>query len=156
MLMGESVNIRPMKKKDQDRCQNLIYCGLREHFGTHFNTAIRQPDLEDIAEWYRNETFLVAEIGDLIVGTGALIQEAETTGRIVRMSVARKYRRKGIGTRVLDELKHEAKRREFERLAVETTSSWKYVVDFYKTNDFKVTGHREKEGETDFRLDSPW
>ena len=143
-----------MKRTDQDRCQNLIYCGLRDNFGTHFSSAIRHPDLEDIAEWYRNETFIVAEIGGLVVGTGALIQEDPITGRIVRMSVAREHRRKGIGRRVLDELKKEAKIRGFKRLVVETTSSWKYVINFYKTNNFQVTGHREKDGETDFLLDS--
>ena len=138
-MVRDSVNIRPMKRTDQDRCQNLIYCGLRDNFGTHFSSAIRHPDLEDIAEWYRNETFIVAEIGGLVVGTGALIQEDPITGRIVRMSVAREHRRKGIGRRVLDELK---KKQRF--VASKDSSSKRQAVEirdqFLQNEQF--SGHR--------------
>jgi len=77
--------------------RRLILTGLGEHFGWIDET--RNPDLDDIAAHYteRGHTFVVAEMHGEIVGAAALKTEDETTGRIVRMSVAQSHRRQGIG-----------------------------------------------------------
>ncbi len=147
------MKIRPIEPRDQDQCKELIYAGLREHLGAGFNPAIRHPDLEDISKWYRKQTFLVNVMEGKVIATGALIEEDANTGRIVRMSVRREFRRSGIGRRILDELKEGAKARGFRRLVVETTSSWENVVRFYVANGFEISGYREEDGEVDFVME---
>ena len=89
--------IRSFEPCDQNAARQLILTGLGEHFG--FIDETRNPDLDDIVTRYieAGHTFVVAEIRTELVGTGAVITECEDTGRLVRMSVNRKHRRKGIG-----------------------------------------------------------
>ena len=72
----------------------MILAGLVEHWG--FLDATKNPDLEDIAASYAGATFLVARLGDDIVGTGALVPHQDGTAEIVRMSVAQELRRRGL------------------------------------------------------------
>ena len=147
-----NVKIRSIRPADQERAQALVIQGLRDNFGEKFNESNRFPDLEEIVEWYPDDTFLVAESKGEVVATGALIREASDTGRIVRMSVDSPYRSRGIGTRMLAALKDAAVGRGYTRLVVETTSSWEYVARFYLNNDFEITGYRDEVGEVDFLL----
>ena len=116
-------------------------------------SPVKPLNLEDIPEWYRDESFLVAKVRGTVIGTGALIREDATTGRIVRMSVDRACRRKGVATEISNALKEEARDWGFTKLVVETTSSWKYVIHFYLRNHFRITGYRDDDGEVDFLFD---
>ena len=147
------MKIRPFEREDQEKCKELILEGLAEHFGSTLNTIkFPNPDLDDISKTYKNETFLVVESGGEIIGTGAVIEEDKNTGRVVRMSVSRKNRRKGIGTSILNELRKMAMVRGFQHLVLETTIDWKYVIDFYLGNGFEITGYRKEDKEVDMRM----
>jgi ribosomal protein S18 acetylase RimI-like enzyme len=62
----------------------------------------------------------------IIVGTGILLlRPAE--GEIVRMSVHRDYRRRGIATQLLAELLHLASEDGVSRIVVETNAKWMEV-----------------------------
>ncbi|MBC8233103.1 GNAT family N-acetyltransferase, partial [bacterium] len=104
---------------------------------------------------YANATFLVAWLGDRIVGTGALVPRSEQVAEIVRMSVTADIRRQGIGTKILERLCHEARRLGFQRIILETTSTWHEVIEFYKRFGFRITHHRDGEfgGDVHFALD---
>ena len=95
-MPGDGVLIRPFGSADQDAARRLILAGLAEHFGTL--DASRNPDLQDIRSTYlaAGHAFLVAVVDGALVGTGALVVESATVGRIVRMSVARSYRERGL------------------------------------------------------------
>ena len=128
------MKIRPFVSRDQEICKELILDGLSDHFGSAFDTTkFPNQDLDDISTAYKNETFLVVESGGEIIGTGAFIEEDEKTGtgRIKRMYVKREYRRKEIGTKILNELLNVAKDRGYNNIVAETTLHWKYVIDFY-------------------------
>ncbi len=149
------LKIRPFVSRDQEICKELILDGLSDHFGDAFDTIkFPNPDLDDISTAYKNETFLVVESGGEIIGTGALIEEDEKTGtgRIKRMYVKREYRRKEIGTKILDVLFNAAKDRGYNNIVVETTLNWKYVIDFYLRYGFEITGYRIEDNEVDMRI----
>lgn len=136
-----SYQIRPFEPDDQDAARALVLTGLGEHWG--FIDETRNPDLDDIAGHYPPETadFLVVEDakGNLI-GTAGLIREDAETGRIVRMSVAKAARGRGIGKRLVAELESIASARGYRRLVCETTHDWTDAIALYTATGFTETG----------------
>lgn len=149
----KSIVIKPFKKENQEAVQNLILAGLSEHWGK-LNPALN-ADLNDICTSYADATFLVAWLGDHIVGVGALIPKGNNIGEIVRMSVAENMRRQGIATKILEYICEEAQKLGFTKIVLETTSTWHDVITFYQNFGFQITHRQEGEfgGETHFAYD---
>ncbi len=128
---------------DQHDAKTLVLCGLEEHWGA-LDPALN-PDLNDIATSYGHGVFVVARLGGLVdgvlVGTGALIPEGRNSGRIVRMSVDKAHRRKGIASCILNTLVEHARQRGFHILVLETTEMWDNAIGFYLRHGFRIT-HR--------------
>ena len=140
-MRQNNVRVRPFHPSDQAATKQLILAGLADHWGTLDPTL--NPDLNDIAQSYRGETFLLAVLGEEIIGCGALIQEEGMAGygRVVRMSVKKENRRQGIGQLILHHLQLAAKQRQFHKIVLETTQTWTEVVAFYQANGFRIIGH---------------
>lgn len=151
--LNQSISIKTFTPKLQEKVKKLIIDGLFDHWG--YNNPSLNPDLNDISASYDTSTFLVALIGDIVVGAGALIHKSDTIAEIVRMSVDKKWRRKGVGTIILDQLCRKASSLRYNRLILETASEWKEVISFYCKFGFQVT--HEQDGEfcrdTYFALD---
>ena len=141
--------IRPFHRSDQDATKALILDGLAEHWG--WLDPTKNPDLDDIAEAYGQETFLVAWLDGELAGTGALIHEVPGVARVVRMSVARELRRRGVGRAILCRLLDAARERGYSRVVLETTSTWEDAKSFYIKNGFRPTG--EWEGDAHFVME---
>lgn len=146
--LDDCVVIRPFQSSDQSAAKQLILDGLEEHWG--YLDVTLNPDLNNIAETYQQETFLLAEMGNRIVGTGALIHENNGLARIVRMSVDKNIRRQGIGRKILMALIGAAKERGYHQITLETTATWQDALTFYKQNGFQVIETRA--GDTHFLL----
>lgn len=131
------IEIHPFKPQDQESAQALILAGLVEHWG--FLDETKNPDLKDIATSYREGTFLVAWLDGQIVGTGAFLPRSDQTVEVVRMSVASRMRRRGIGKLILSELCREANQAGYSRVILETTDTWGETIAFYKAFGFQVT-----------------
>jgi GNAT superfamily N-acetyltransferase len=125
------VSIRPLRESEQDEARRVILDGLGEHFGRVDESCNR--DLEDIAASYlaAGHPFMVAETGAQLVGTGALVIERGNCGRVVRVSVARAYRRQGIGRALVARLVSIARQGGLARLWVETNDDWHEAVGLY-------------------------
>lgn len=136
-VAADRVVIRPFQLSDQAAAKKLILAGLVEHWG--FLDPTKNPDLEDIQRSYAGCTILVACVGRSLAGTGILIPRRADTGEIVRMSVAREFRRCGIGTRILNALLQEARKRGLNKIVLETTATWQDVIEFYLSNGFRIT-----------------
>src|SRR4029078_7589443 len=95
------VAIRPFRTSDQAAARALIEEGLGEHFG--FVDRNASPDLIDIAASYgfSAHAFFVGELDSVVVGTTGVVVQA-AFGRLVRVAVARRYRRHGIATALMD------------------------------------------------------
>jgi GNAT superfamily N-acetyltransferase len=144
----DGIVIRPFRVEDQDAANSLILAGLVEHWGWLDPTM--NPDLDDIASTYADGVFLVALQGGQVVGTGALVPEAEGVGRIVRMSVHTHLRRQGVGARILQHLCEFARQAGYQQLVLETTSTWEDAVAFYEKHGFRAIG--SWDGDTHFVL----
>jgi len=149
--MPEPVAFRltDLRRDDQEAARKLILAGLAERWGTL--DPCLNPDLDNLWASYREAIFIVAWQGEQLVGTGALIPEAEGTARVVRLSVATQARRQGVGRKILVELCQRARRRGYRRLVLETTRTWQDAVAFFK--DFGFKPDRESDGDLHFWLD---
>ena len=130
------IHIRPFVPHDQTAARQLILNGLGEHFG--WIDEMRNPDLDNIAANYiqRGNVFVVAEIDGELVGAGGLITMDENTARIVRMSVSRAHRRKGIGRALVMLLLDVARQRGYSRLIVATEHGWNDAINLYQRRGF--------------------
>lgn len=145
----DEVVIRDFKPEDQQAARSLILQGLAERWGDLDETL--NPDLDDIACTYADGVFLVAVQDGQLIATGALIPEGDGVGRIVRMSVARSHRRRGIGRQLLQALREWAHALGYHRLVLETTSTWADAIAFYQAHGFHPVAARD--GDLHFVLD---
>lgn len=148
--MGQ-VTIRDFRSEDQAMVRTLVLAGLGDHFGTIDETM--NPDLDDITAAYvaTGARVVVAEFDGAIVGTGTLVEAQPGVGRLVRMSVARGQRGRGIGRSLVHCLLDEARARGWRRVLVETTDDWQDAIGLYRACGFQTEGFRD--GDIHMHLD---
>ncbi|MBN2146072.1 MAG: GNAT family N-acetyltransferase [Anaerolineales bacterium] len=144
-----SIDIAPFQPADQQAVKELILAGLVEHWGWLDET--KNHDLDNIAVTYAQGTFLIARKDGQIIGSGALVLRTANTAEILRMSVAKEWRGKGVGTLLLEKLCLEARRLGFHQVILETTAAWSEVVAFYQNFGFQITHYQD--GDAYFALD---
>ena len=138
-----NIDIRHFRDTDQQEVRSFILAGMCERWGTIDETA--NPDIDDILRNYGPENFFVALHRNVLVGTAGLIPESASVVRVVRMWVARDFRRTGIGTQMLNRLLDLARERKYSRVVLETTSTWNDAISFYKKHGFTLEGRRDYE-----------
>ncbi len=134
--------IRRFDPKDQAEVRMVVLEGLREHFG--FLDPSLNPDLEDIQASFitKGDEFYVAENDGRIVGTVGLLF-GEGRARIVRMSVAKDHRKRGIATALLRQCIESAAQRGFREIWAYTQPEWPDAVSFYSGSGFEQLGRDE-------------
>jgi putative acetyltransferase len=135
----DNLTFRPFSPADQAEVKDLVLGGLVDHWGVL--DPAKNPDLEDIFTSYAGATFLVARLAGRVVGAA----------EIVRMSVARDLRRRGLGRRILTCLVEQARRDGLSRVVLETTATWQEVIDFYLDYGFRITHFAD--GDVYFAMD---
>jgi ribosomal protein S18 acetylase RimI-like enzyme len=118
----------------QQTFRALVLDGMAERWGVV--DELLNSDLGDIHAHYENDYVVVAIDGAAVVGTGILLIRA-TGGEIVRMSVHRDYRRRGIARQVLEELVNLASEHGIECIVVETNAKWVEARNLYESSGFK-------------------
>ena len=139
-MITNELRITPFKPVYQQETRRLILEGLGEHWGwidEQINT-----DLVDIEVSYATGDFVLGWLGETLVATGALIPEDEYSRRIVRMSVAIRFRRQGFGHQILDHLLAIAQKAQIKKVILETTETWDDVIAFYRSYGFLIDEHR--------------
>jgi ribosomal protein S18 acetylase RimI-like enzyme len=141
--MSDQVTIRRFRPADQAAVRRLVLAGLGDHFGTIDETL--NPDLDDIQRAYvdRGSLVALAELDDALVGAGTLIEESPGVGRLVRMSVAKHNRGRGIGKQLVRHLLDAARERGYHRIVVETTEDWEDAIALYRACGFETEGFRD-------------
>jgi len=136
--------IRQFQARDQLACNRLVLEGFAEHFGELQHTL--NSDLNDIFATYTaaGHSFFVAEVGEEIIGTGAIVKESRDVGRIVRLSVQKDYRRFGIAREIVSQLLSEAGRLKLTCVNVETNLDWFAAINLYESLDFSIVGRDEE------------
>lgn len=145
MESGEQFHIKPFESRDQAAVRQLVLTGLGEHFGYIDETL--NPDLDDIQAHYieQGHTFLVAWSNTEIIGAGALINNEDGTGEIVRVSTHPGHRRKGVAQALIRQLLLVAQQRGDKQIYVATNNNWQEAITLYQRCGF-VEQARSKTG----------
>jgi len=122
--------IRRYNEEDRAQVKQLIFEILTEIFKSN---VYGLEDLNDIAHNF--ELFLVVEEDGKIIATGAVKNE-NNEARISRMYVAKEFRGKGIGKKVLTRLLKYCKPK-FSRIFLTTYPQMK-ATGFYEKMGFKI------------------
>lgn len=140
MSISTRVTIRPFDPQDQAAARELILSGLGDHFGRA--DPSRVPDLDDIMATYikAGHVVVVAAEHNTIVGTGILVSEDRQVGRLVRMSVSRQHRRKGIGSALVNHLLDVARKLGMTKVVIETNNDWVDAIGLYHRCGFAEDG----------------
>jgi N-acetylglutamate synthase-like GNAT family acetyltransferase len=137
--------IKEVTDEFEQKARALILEGFLERFG--FIDERFNPDLNEIISHYSQEkrVFLIGLQDGELIGTGALIEENETTGRIVRMSVANAYRRNGFAGQILRQLEQQAQSKDYRNLVLETNKDWESAIAFYLKMGYQVVAVDEEQ-----------
>ena len=137
-----TARIRSFAPGDQSVARALILEGLREHWG-RLDPSLN-PDLEDISASYvaPGHVFIIAEIGQALAGTGALIMDRDI-GQIVRLSVSPQWRQRGIGRALVAALLEAARTHGLAHVWMETNDDWHDAIGLYQHCGFQEYDRRE-------------
>lgn len=152
MIAGLDFVIRPFRAEDQRASKRLILDGLAGHFGDLHPSL--NSDLDDILTHYiaAGHMFIVAELDEKIIGTGALVRELIDQCRLVRISTLEEFRRRGIARALVSYLISEAEKSNFCTINVETNLDWTAAIELYKKSGFQIIGSDETSYHFQLRL----
>ncbi len=117
---------------------------MAERWGDRFDPHAN-PDTDDLWNAYmaRGAEIVVLEIDGEVIATGTLIPEADGAGRIRRVSVDRRHRRKGLARAVVSVLVERARRRDLDPLRVTADTPWTDAVQLYRACGFEIVDQNE-------------
>ena len=123
------VTIRKCHENDQTAAKDLIIRILNEEFSKE-SPAFPIEDLSDINRFYGKlgEAFFIASDNGVIIGTVAIKQEDERTALLRRLFVDMTYRRKKIGSQLIDRAIDFCREVGYEELIFKTTSTMSHAI----------------------------
>ncbi|WP_214480597.1 GNAT family N-acetyltransferase [Bacillus sp. SM2101] len=133
-----NLTIKKLTRKHENEAKEMILDGLAERFG--FLDRSLNPDLTNIIEAYTNvgSVFLIGCYENFLCCTGALIKENEETCRIVRMSVHKSYRGRGLARKMINELEGYARQFGYKKIVLETDNDWISAMNLYKSSNYMI------------------
>lgn len=132
-MKTEELSLKIVKAED-DHLKFLI-SKLDEHLSQLypiegiFGLNLNSPKVNDT-------TFVVAYIGDIPVGCGAIRPLDKETIELKRFYVDSHYRNKGIATQLLKFLEIKAKNSNYKNLVLETGNQQPEAISLYKKNGY--------------------
>ena len=117
-------------------CLGEYFAELRERFDSGFDPALSTaPTVEQFER--PHGLFLVARLGGVPVGCGALKLPQATPPEIKRMWVARETRGLGVGRRLLAELERAAAREGATTIRLETNKVLTEAIALYRSQGYR-------------------
>ena len=131
------VTIRKCHPNDQEATRGLIVEIMNHEFQKE-SQSFPMNDLDDICSSYGKlgEAFFVAQENGRIVGTIGVKQEDERTALMRRLCVDSAYRRKGIGSRLIERAVEFCREVGYDELTFKTTSTMEHAVHLCEKKGF--------------------
>jgi [ribosomal protein S18]-alanine N-acetyltransferase len=126
-LATEKLQIRRFNADDISAISEIEQLSFKDPFPQYFLSQLADAN---------PDTFLVAVIGDKIVGY-AVIDKWPDQDHLVSIAVIPESRKKGVGQALLD---HSIQRLQTQSLKLEVRRSNKVALDLYRKNGFLQTG----------------
>ena len=128
----EIIKIITYQDKYKTAVRELIFKITEKEFGHHSKSG--RPDLSNIKEVYQKTgrgNFWLALENDKLVGTIGLCELSLDVGYFVRFYVDKNYRRKGIGSKLFFTLIEFAKKNNYKKIILTTSSHQEAANRFY-------------------------
>ncbi|GGX66107.1 GNAT family N-acetyltransferase [Saccharospirillum salsuginis] len=129
-------SVEPLTKRYEQQAREVIEAGLREHWSLY--DPAMNPDVQHLSQTYGSNMVIGLKNGR-VVATGAWINLETGVASIVRMSVAKPYRKQGYTTQILSALENRIVSEGISRVVLETTTQWQDVVRFYTNQGYRFT-----------------
>ena len=154
-FLGQLV-LEPISLKTVPLARALILEGLQERVGTLIPGM--NPDLDDILKFYSGSDhhFLIGYLRDSpekLICTGALVRKTNSSARIVRVSVQKRYRRNKIAETMVRALEAHARNNHFHQILLETTDDWESAIQFYLSLGYRIYARSDGNCHMKKRLD---
>jgi ribosomal-protein-alanine N-acetyltransferase len=128
-LRGAILRIRPFIPNDIPAIASIVREALRENYPTALYF--------DIHRWWR-EGFLVAELDGHPIGFLAAVNSAENQVRILMFAVATGFRRRGIGSMLMENFIQQCGNRDVRRVELEVRKSNLDGIRFYQRYGYEI------------------
>lgn len=132
------VQIRKIKKDEHAHAQDLIISIMKSEFSED-SEAYPLHDLDDITKSYGNlgEAFFVCtESSGAIVGTVGIKREDERTALLRRIFVDPNYRRRQVGSMLMDRAIEFCREVGYQEIVLKTTSKMKGAINLCLNKKF--------------------
>lgn len=133
----------PFHKKYSSETKKLVLSVLKE-FGYDYDPKL-DFDLEHIEKYYsvsNREILLISLLKETVAGVIAIKRKDNNTCEFRRLYVMKEERRKGIGKELFEKAIEYAKKFEYKKIILETTSTMPSAIHFYEKNGFARTGQK--------------
>ena len=140
------LRVRQFAPQDVPSVAATVRDSLRENYPTSLYL--------DIHRWWC-DGFLVAEEAGAVVGFVAAVVSAPQTARILMLAVYAPWRRRGIGSALMDAFLKECAMRGIRDIELEVRKSNEAAIRFYMRYGFEVTNLLPKfytDGEDGFKM----
>jgi len=84
------------------------------------------------------EGFIVAEFGKKIIGFIVGLPINDSTAKLLMLSVSKDYRKKQIGSNLLNQFVKVVNKKKIEDIELEVRTRNKEAIDFYKKHNFQI------------------
>src|SRR3989442_9622003 len=134
-LRSARLRVRPFVPSDIRAVASIVREALRENYPTSLYL--------DIHRWWR-DGFLVAVLDGHPVGFLAAVISADGQTRILMFAVTSVFRRRGIGSQLMNAFVQVCTMRGIRRIELEVRISNDEAIAFYKRYGFEIAGGLEK------------
>ena len=132
--VADAGQISALYKRVWDEYDTLMPRELRES---------RQPSVDQMREWMERETYIVAAIGNEVVGVvGCRLMHG--TCQLTHMAVDKPHRGAGIGTALVEEVIEFAQSKRLYKVWLDTAPFMEEAISLYVKSGFKKSGFLEK------------
>ena len=140
----KQMKIRHIEKKDDSAIARIIRENLEKYHLDIPGTAYYDPELDHLSQYYvkksQERAYFIAETeaGEVMGGIGMELFAGFTRcGEIQKLYVSEKWKRQGLGQRLLEKIEAYAKGEGLERLYLETHSNLQEAVRLYERNGYQ-------------------
>ncbi|MCP4649953.1 MAG: GNAT family N-acetyltransferase [PVC group bacterium] len=133
------IKIRKFKKQDQEQVYTLITSVLKKEFDLDKETY-PEFDLGDISDSYggKKDIFLVAVLGNSVIGTIAVKEDDKNTALLRRISVSPEFRGIGLGKQLIIKAIEFCQQEQYRLVHFRSTEKMEAANSLCQKNGFKV------------------